>query len=246
MQTRPWAARRPSGTVAIAAGAATLGLLGVLAALRAGESRLRDWGATSEEAVRRLPGDEQLEVPDLVTTRAISIAAPASAVWPWLVQMGPGRAGAYTYDWIENLWGLDMHSADRIVEELQHVELGDAWTLGAKGPTLRLVVLDPGHAMVLASDDGHWVWAFVLVEDATGTRLLSRNRIVSPSPSRLARAAYAGVMVPASLVMERKMLLGIQQRAEGLARDHDEAPQGAGHGAGGARAAAGGAASSPR
>lgn len=74
------------------------------------------WGATDEEARARLPGDELLEDADGVATRAIAINAPASVVWPWLVQMGPSpRGGAYTYDWIENLLGLNMHSADRVL-----------------------------------------------------------------------------------------------------------------------------------
>ena len=65
------------------------------------------WGATQPEASGRLPGDELLEEADGVATRAIDIDAPASAVWPWLAQMGPSpRGGAYTYDWIENLLGL--------------------------------------------------------------------------------------------------------------------------------------------
>jgi hypothetical protein len=66
------------------------------------------WGATSEEATSPLPGDELLEDADGVSTRAITIDAPAASVWPWLAQMGPSpRGGAYTYDWIENLFGLD-------------------------------------------------------------------------------------------------------------------------------------------
>src|SRR5215203_7187030 len=103
---------------------------------------LRDWvltwGATAEEVTRRLPGDELLEEADIVATRAIGIEAPPSAIWPWLVQMGPGPAGAYTYDWVENLFGLNMHSADRIVPEWQHMDLGDAFPLGKNGPSLRV------------------------------------------------------------------------------------------------------------
>ena len=80
-----------------------------------------NWGATDAEANARLPGDELLEEADGVATRAITIDAPASAVWPWIAQMGPSpRGGAYTYDWIENLLGLDMHSADRVLPEYQH------------------------------------------------------------------------------------------------------------------------------
>ena len=79
------------------------------------------WGADSFEADARLPGDELLDEADGVSTRAIWIDAPPSAVWPWLAQMGPSpRGGAYTYDWIENLLGLDMHSADRVLPEYQH------------------------------------------------------------------------------------------------------------------------------
>jgi hypothetical protein len=71
------------------------------------------WGATNAEAAARLPGDELLEDADGVATRAIDIDAPPSAVWPWLAQMGPTpRGGAYTYDWIENLLGLNMSASN--------------------------------------------------------------------------------------------------------------------------------------
>lgn len=77
------------------------------------------WGATEEEARATLPGDDLLLQPDLLTSRAITVAAPPSRIWPWLVQMGSERGGAYTYDWIENLFGLNMHSADEILPQFQ-------------------------------------------------------------------------------------------------------------------------------
>jgi hypothetical protein len=126
--------------------------------------------------------------------------------------MGPGRAGAYSYDWIENLLGLDMHSADRILPEFQNLSVGDAWQLGERGATLRVVTIEPYRAIVLQSDDGNWVWAFVLVANRDGTRLISRNRIQMPGTSLLSRALFRSVMEPGSLVMERKMLLGIKRR----------------------------------
>jgi hypothetical protein len=90
------------------------------------------WGATAEEANSRLPGDELLEDADGVSTRAITADAPAASVWPWLAQMGPSpRGGAYTYDWIENLLGLDMHSVDHVMPELQHPQVGDTIALGS-------------------------------------------------------------------------------------------------------------------
>ena len=92
-----------------------IGLLGVLYH-RFLRGPVLTWGATEEEASARLPGDELLEDADGVATRAIDIEAPPSAVWPWLAQMGPApRGGAYTYDWIENLLGLDMHSVDEVL-----------------------------------------------------------------------------------------------------------------------------------
>jgi len=171
------------------------------------------WGATAEEAASRLPGDDLLEDADGVSTRAVTIDAPSSAVWPWLAQMGPSpRGGAYTYDWIENLLGLDMHSADRVLPEFQHPEVGD--TIGFGKNRMRLELVEPEHAIAWRSEDGNWVWAFVLAERDGGTRLISRNRFRLPT-----LAARIGMlpMEPGSLVMERKMLLGIKQRAEALA-----------------------------
>ena len=154
--------------------------------------------------------------PDMLSTRAISIEASPAAIWPWLVQMGRGRGGAYTYDWIENLLGLNMHSAGEILPQFQGLKLGDVWQLGTKGPRLRVEVLDAEQAMVVRSEDGNWVWAFCLYLDGKRTRLVSRNRIATPGASPLVRAFGTLIMEPGSLVMERKMLLGIRRRAESL------------------------------
>jgi hypothetical protein len=173
------------------------------------------WGATEEEAGRSLPGDELLEDPAVVSTRAITIDAPPPAVWPWLVQMGSGRGGAYTYDWIENLFGLGMHSAERINPEWQNLAVGDVIPGRESLQGMRVEVLDPERALVTRSEDGTWVWAFVLEDLGGRTRLLSRNRIAMPDPSLGDRIGMA-VMEPGSLVMERKMLHGIKERAERL------------------------------
>ena len=92
------------------------------------------------------------------------------AVWPWIAQMGPSpRGGAYTYDWIENLLGLDMHSADRVLPEFQHPEVGD--TIGYGSNRLRVERVEPEHVLAWRSQDGNWVWTFVLTEHAGSTRL---------------------------------------------------------------------------
>ena len=173
-------------------------------------SPILTWGATGQEASARLPGDELLEDADGVATRAIDIHAPASAVWPWIAQMGPSpRGGAYTYDWIENLLGLDMHSADRVLPEFQHPKVGD--TIGYGSNRLRVERVEPEHVLAWRSQDGNWVWTFILTEHAGSTRLVSRNRFRLPT-----LGARVGMipMEPASLLMERKMLRGIKLRSE--------------------------------
>jgi hypothetical protein len=173
------------------------------------------WGATPEEAAARLPGDELLEEADGVATRAITIDAPRSAVWPWIAQMGPAaRGGAYTYDWIENLFGLNMHSADRVIPEFQHPEIGEGFGFGAN--RMSYAIVEPEHVLAIRSADGNWVWTFVLDEQEAGTRLISRNRFRLP---KLKDKLGMIPMEPGSLVMERKMLLGIKQRAERLASE---------------------------
>jgi hypothetical protein len=175
--------------------------------------RTLNWGATAEEAARSLPGDDLLADADIVATRAITVGAPPSSVWPWLVQMGPGRAGAYTYDWIENLFGLNMHSADRIHPEWQGLEVGDVLRSGEGKPGMRVEILEPERPLVNRSEAGDWVWAFVLVPENGSTRLISRNRISMKGAAAGQRLGML-VMEPGSLVMERRMLLGIKERAE--------------------------------
>jgi len=198
-------------------GGLVLGSIGLAALLyrQLLRSVIVNWGATDAEAHRRLPGDELLEEADGISTRAITINAPSSAVWPWIAQMGPApRGGAYSYDWIENLLGLDMHSANRVLPEYQHPQIGH--TLGYGTNRMRYERLEPGRVLAIRSEDGNWVWNFVLEEHDGTTRLISRNRFRLPSlPARVAMLP----MEPGSLVMERKMLHGIKQRAERLAAD---------------------------
>jgi len=171
------------------------------------------WGATEDEVAAALPGDELLPDADGVATRAITIHAPPEAIYPWLAQMGPSpRGGAYTYDWIENLLGLDMHSTDRVLEEFQHPVVGD--TIGVGPEASRIEIAEPDHAFVTRTTDGDWVWSFTLVPDGASTRLISRNRF---RLTGLGKKLAMIPMEPGSLIMERKMLHGIKERAEALA-----------------------------
>lgn len=176
--------------------------------------RCLTWGATAGEAGREMPGDDLLPRPDLISTRAVTIAAAPEVIWPWLVQMGLGRGGAYSYDWINNLIGFQMHSASEILPEAQDLHVGDVLPHGSRGPRLRVRILEPGRALVLGSDAGNWVWAFALHRDGAATRLVSRNRFSFPGASAFTRTIVLLGLEPGSLVMERKMLLGIKERAE--------------------------------
>lgn len=199
-------------------GTPTLALVSYLVFFR---RKVLTWGASAEEISGRLPGDDLLPDTRLVTTRAVTIQAPPDAVWPWLAQMGSGRGGAYTYDWIENLLGLDMHSADTILPQHQQIKTGDEFPLGPGRPAFRVEVCEPGRALVFRFAGGNWVWSFALIARAGTTRLVSRNRIVMPGASLVTRLFNLVVMEPGSLVMERKMLLGIKKRAERLSWEQD-------------------------
>ena len=178
------------------------------------------WGATADEARKRLPGDELVPRPVAEMTRALTINAPATKIWPWMVQMGAGRGGLYSYDWLENLAGLGIHSVDRIVPEFQALKEGDVFPLDAPsgtGPTVAELV--PERAIVLHFLDpqaGRSVlsWAYILdpVDEGT-TRLIFRFKLdVDPRP--LWGLIYALLIEIPHFVMERKMMLGIKERVE--------------------------------
>ena len=172
------------------------------------------WGATDEELQRRLPGDDNVPEPLLDTTRAVTIAAPADQVWPWLVQIGQRRAGFYSYVGLENAVGCDMHNADRIVPEWQRLEVGDEVWLHPKTPPLKVVEVVPGRSIVLGDD-----WSFhVEPIDSQTSRLIVRSRGTYTYPDLkldpLNFLYWRGIFEPAHFIMERKMMLGIKDRAE--------------------------------
>jgi hypothetical protein len=187
---------------------------------------LRDWhlhwGATAEEALGAVEGDDLMPDPDIVATRVVEIDAPPSAIWPWLVQMGPGRGGAYTYDWIERRLGIDIHNSDRVIPEFQDLKVGDE--IEMPGYAMLVEQLDPQCAMVVRSSNHAWVWSFELRPAGAHTRLISRNRFDTAALTMRDKLAYP-VIEPGSWVMERKMLLTIKQRAEHLARSASFADQ---------------------
>jgi hypothetical protein len=203
-------------------GLAGLAAAGAAAVVFVARPRYLRWGATPEESWRPLPGDDLIRRADLVATRAVTIHAPAARVWPWIAQMGQGRAGLYGYDALENLVGCDMHSADRIVPEWQDVAVGDAFRLHPDVP-LEVVAVEPDRRLVIRGGvplgdapeaPFDFTWAFILEEpdpaDGT-TRLLVRERWAY-------KRWWARFMVEpvelGSFAMSQKMLRGIRERVE--------------------------------
>ena len=192
--------------------------------------RMLNWGATPAEVSRSLPGDDLLPNADAESTMAITIDAPPDAIWPWLRQLGQEQGGFYSYEWAENLVGLDIHNAERIVPEWQNLEVGDAVRLGRADrfpdATLEVAEFDPEESLVLWTPDDPpwWVWAFVLEPtDETTTRLLVRSRIRLPENPVL-RAVSLAVLDPMSSLMTYGMVRGIRRRAERLVRMETAAP----------------------
>lgn len=94
----------------------------------------RHAGATDQEVDDTMPGDELVAYPDVRAARGITVDAPPDEVWPWIAQIGQGRGGLYSYDGLENLLGMDIHSPDRVLPEHQDVRAGDVVRLAAQSP----------------------------------------------------------------------------------------------------------------
>jgi len=181
------------------------------------------WGATEAEIQADLPGDELAPEHTTVATRAITIRTPANQVWPWLVQIGQGRGGMFSYDGLENLVGCDIHTLNRIVPALQELKAGDEIRLAKYEalPRFRVVLADVNRALVLRSVDSETgeadggIWAFVLEPvDAQTTRLIVRHR-EGPAADGMTRTINA-VFDPISFFMEQKMMRTLRDFSESL------------------------------
>jgi hypothetical protein len=184
----------------------------------------RNWGATTQEITAILPGDELVPEPAEQMTLAVTVEAGPEEIWAWLVQIGQGRGGMYSYDWLENLIGLDIHSADEIREEWQHLTTGDRVVVVPEGyramPTgyaFTVARADPGRALVLRQSppEHPWngVWSFHVLPGGEGRcRLVSRSRTERPTQVGIRIATRLGE--PVTLLMTRRMLRGLKHRAE--------------------------------
>jgi hypothetical protein len=205
--------------------AALAGLLGVL--LLAVRPWYMTWGATESELHSRLPGDE-LGFSDPNETRAIAIEAPAEQVFSWVAQLGQNRAGFYSYELLEDLVGCEMPRLERLDPELQRWSPGDKlWMyppskLDGMGYA-RLLTYEPGRALVFgthvpgdAPEAGpSGTWSFVVQATSERSSRLIVRGTGGPTPSLLGTAFNRTVFEPLHFAMERRMMVGIRDLAEG-------------------------------
>lgn len=213
------------GSVVVATAAVAAGSVSAYARLV--KPWVERWGATDEELSARLPGDDLVAAPATQVTRAITVEAPPEVVWPWIVQLGADRGGFYSYDWLENLFGLGIRSADHVVDAWQDLHVGDVVHANRAGTGGWYVVeLRPYEVLVLKvanlaagrplrrNELFRWefLWTFALRPiDSERTRLIVRERVAVDSPLTRAWMSPMGVV---SFAMSRRMMLGIKVRAE--------------------------------
>jgi hypothetical protein len=197
----------------------------VAAAVAVLRRRQLRWGATMAEVDRSMTGDELVPEANLTATRAITIRAGVDDVWPWIVQLGQGRGGFYSYDGLENLVGCDVHSALQINPDWQRLDVGDAVRLAPEF-ALAVAVVKPPRTLVLqggllpggAVAPYDFTWTFDLTPLAGGTtRLVVRERYAY---RRLWTALMVEPLTLVSFLMSQRMLRGIRERTEQCARDY--------------------------
>ncbi|MCA9047851.1 MAG: hypothetical protein KDA89_03940 [Planctomycetaceae bacterium] len=198
------------------------------------------WGTQGDETTRPLPGDDIVEDPLAIATHGITIRASAEEVWPFLVQIGQDRGGFYSYDWLENLFGCDIHNVEHVVPEYQNLQVDEGVRLHPKAPPLKVIELEKNRVLLIAGGtrflDGvrdtsflrlhlypAYSWVFVLDEqpDRT-TRFIARVRarwntgFVGFCRNRL-------FLEPAHSIMQRKMNYGLRDVVEAAKRKQAEA-----------------------
>ena len=181
------------------------------------------WGATAQEQLADMPGDELFPLAQYRSTRAITIQARPEAVWPWLVQVGCGRAGFYSHDLLDN---LARPSATTILPAFQHLEIGQ-WVPMSPSPTptdrtaLRVRSFFLDRQLLWAKPDSRWAWQLT-PDGLGGTRLVTRIHAVYEWKTHPVMALFGCVLMEfGDFAMLRAMLRGIKQRAEAV-----EAPPG--------------------
>lgn len=200
-------------TIGVLAGLGVLAIVLIFALL----PWMDRYGAMDEEINASYPGDELVPDPRITYTRAVSIAAAPEEIYPWIAQLGADKGGMYSYTWLEALIQCPQTNADRIHEEWQGLEVGDKVLMCPDEnmpPAYLVAMIEENQTIVLGhkeKDDWVEVWQFNLVPQDDGTtRLVIRSRSA-------AEGWFWDAICPGEFIMMRRMMLGIKERAEGMA-----------------------------
>lgn len=178
----------------------------------------RNWGATEDEQLRVMPGDDFVVAPEYVTTRAITVDAPPDAIYPWLAQMGYRRGGLYSYDFLDRVFGfLDAPSSKVILPQYQDLKPGDVIPVG-KGEPFPVKDLKKDEYLLLAgeSEGMRWTWSTALYPTGDGmTRIVTRNTGAGMGAGFPKRLMFVGIDL-AAFIMVRRWLKVLKGRAETL------------------------------
>ena len=177
------------------------------------------WGATDAKVAEAMPGDDRVADPSFDATRAITIEAPPESVWPWLIQIGYGRAGFYSYDLFDN---AARPSADRILPDYQQPKMGDWIPMASKvneTTAFKISAFESNHWMLWEKPDSTWAWKLVPLEGAR-TRLITRLKERYTWRSSPLNAFLSLILMEfADFPMMRKLLLNLRTRAERVQRE---------------------------
>jgi len=171
------------------------------------------WGATGDEVRGPMPGDEIVPRASFRATRAITIDAPPAAVWPWIVQLGFGRAGFYSYDLFDN---AARPSADRVLPEYQHPQVGDWVPMAAKvneTTAFRIKAFEEPEWLLWEKPNSTWSWKLVAL-DGGRTRLVTRLKQFNDWGHSLMALLTVVLFELGDFPMMRRLLLGVKARAE--------------------------------
>jgi hypothetical protein len=190
------------------------------------------WGVTPADAARPHPGDHHIPEPVWQWTHAVKVQAPPERVWPWVAQLGQGKAGFYSYQVLENIAGCEIQNADRIHAEWQTTKVGDPLSIHPSAPPLTITLCEPNRALVAAAgidaatgtvaagalDRPRFVavsWAFLLEPTADGGTLLKSRYRCACSADLATRLQFGPTIVePVGFAMDRRMLRTMKARAE--------------------------------
>ncbi|HEX7557368.1 MAG TPA: hypothetical protein VF338_12135 [Leptolinea sp.] len=169
------------------------------------------WGSTDAEVGMSFPGDRFIKPGSETSTRAITIHAPVSAVWPWIIRLGQERGGFFSYSFFENTFGAGMTNAEQILPGDRTIKVGDHFSYFENGPAGTYDIVDLVQENQYM-DVGGWCFLLQPVDDQT-TRLLIRYPYVVGTDAG-SRIFYYGMFESAHFIMESGMMMGIKTRAE--------------------------------